>query len=191
MDFDTVKTEILDRLQTDLPRNLHYHSVRHTLDVLNAVTILTESEKVTEHNHLLLQTAALFHDAGFLIQYYDNETQGCKLAETVLPEYGYNSNDIKFIQNIIMATRIPQSPKNHIEQIMCDADLDYLGRKDFHIIAKKLRQELKEHDKDFSDEEWIQFEVNFLEKHQYFTETARKLRNTQKIKYLNELKAQL
>ena len=40
-----------------------------------------------------------------------------------------------------MATEIPQNPKTHLEMIMCDADLDYLGRYDFETISNNLYTE--------------------------------------------------
>ena len=38
---------------------------------------------------------------------------------------------------LILATKVPQKPKNKLEKIICDADLDYLGREDFDNISDK------------------------------------------------------
>lgn len=79
-----------------------------------------------------------------------------------------------------MATKVPQSPKNLFEQIICDADLDYLGRRDFDPISRSLFVEFKEYGIVQSIDEWNKLQVKFLEGHTYHTEFARK--NRQPIK---------
>ena len=191
MNFEAVKTYIINRLENDLPKTLYYHTIHHTIDVLDAVELIAVAEKINNNNTLLLKTAALLHDSGFLIQYNSNELIGCQFAHKILPNFEYNNHDITIIDGMIMATKIPQTPKNHLEKIICDADLDYLGRDDFSSISKKLRKELKTHGKKFSENEWLIFEINFLEKHQYFTKTAQSLRNTKKSQHIQKLKNQL
>jgi hypothetical protein len=70
---------------------------------------------------------------------------------------------------------------------MCDADLDYLGRDDFHVIADYLRRELREHGKLNSDRLWDQIQVSFLNQHTYFTKSAIRLRQAKKEKHLQEI----
>ena len=62
MDFEGVKKYTLNRLSHELSDQLHYHSVYHTLDVLDAVTRLADMENVNGHDQVLLKTGALFHD---------------------------------------------------------------------------------------------------------------------------------
>jgi predicted metal-dependent HD superfamily phosphohydrolase len=191
MDFSALKTYILERLTNELPGNLFYHTVDHTLDVLDAVKHISSSENITKTETMLLKTAAVMHDFGFIIQYTCNEIVACKFADEILPSFNYSGKDIKIINAMIMATKIPQTPQNNLEKIICDADLDYLGRPDFFPISEKLRKELAANGKKFSDKEWLQFEINFIEKHNFFTETAHKLRHSQKIQHLSDLKNQL
>jgi hypothetical protein len=77
-------------------------------------------------------------------------------------------------------TEIPHKPLNKIQEIICDADLDYLGRDDFEEIADKLRRELREMGKIQSDRQWDEIQVKFLNQHQYFTQTAIDLRQEKK-----------
>jgi dsDNA-binding SOS-regulon protein len=86
---------------------------------------------------------------------------------------------------------IPHKPKNKLEEIICDADLDYLGRDDFHEIADKLRRELKEHGKIQGDKQWDEIQVMFLKQHKYFTKTAIKTRRKKKKENLKEVQARL
>lgn len=188
MDFEKVKKCILGRMQQELPKGLNYHKLEHSLDVLEAVERIAKAEGVDSKELILLKTAAIFHDSGFMVQYEQNEPVGCEIACEVLPGFGYNPEEIKSICTMILSTAIPQNPRDHLSEILCDADLDYLGRDDFYRIATDLREELESHGRAFSEQEWIKFEVDFLEKHQYFTETSRKIREPIKQKYIKELK---
>jgi predicted metal-dependent HD superfamily phosphohydrolase len=139
----------------------------------------------------LLKSAATYHDAGFVESYEKNEPVGARLAEEILPSYGYSEQHIEQIKKLIYVTQIPHNPSNHLEEIICDADLDYLGRSDFHEIADKLRLELREHGKLDSDRKWDEIQVQFLTSHHYFTDTAKKTRDAKKAQNLEEIKARL
>lgn len=188
MDYSKAKKYILARMEKEVPMDFRYHNLRHSLDVLQAAERLASSENITGKELDLLKTAALFHDAGFIFQYTCNEPVGCEIVKQALPEFGYEAADIEKICSMIMATAIPQSPKNHLEEILCDADLDYLGRDDFGTIAETLRDELKLQGKEFTEEEWIAFQLDFMKKHRYFTESARNLRNAKKRENFDKLK---
>ena len=87
-----------------------------------------------------------------------------------------------------MATKIPQQPEDKLSQLLCDADLDYLGREDFYSIGNTLYQELKTRSVVEEESTWMEIQINFLEQHQFFTETNRRRRAPQKLAYLGELK---
>lgn len=182
---------IMKLLDQQLSSKLHYHSVGHSKDVVNAVERIALLENVTDEALFLLKSAANYHDAGFIEQYDANEPVGARLAGEILPRFGYTEADIKVIQELIYATRIPHAPKNHLEEILCDADLDYLGRDDFHEIADNLRRELKEHGKIKSDRQWDEIQVGFLNMHKYFTKTSIETRREKKMKHLKEVEERL
>lgn len=180
---------VLDKLEKGLPKNLYYHNLKHTVDVYTQVELIGRSENVSKEELLLLRTAALFHDAGHLIDYDTHEEMGVKLAREILPEYHYSDKQIEKIGELIMCTQMPPSPKNLLEEIMCDADLDYLGRPDFIPVSNMLYRELHEHGKVGTLREWNQLQIKFIDKHSYFTNTARRLRNVNKQSQLEKLKA--
>ena len=120
-----------------------------------------------------------------------NEKIGVTFAREVLPKYGYTERQIDIIDAIIMATEIPQNPKTLLEMIMCDADLDYLGREDFYEISASLKKELISFGKIQTDKQWDEMQIPFLEKHQYFTETNKRRRQPNKLKRIEELKNKL
>lgn len=86
-----------------------------------------------------------------------------------------------------MATKIPQQPHNLLEQIICDADLDYLGRDDFYKIGETLRKEFLHYSIVNSDEEWETLQIKFLQNHHYHTISSQQLREPIKHQYLLQL----
>ena len=163
-----------------LPDNLYYHNLKHTVDVYTQVELIGRSESISKESLLLIRTAALFHDMGHLIDYFTHEEQGVKLANEILPKFAYSTQQIEKICELILATRMPHQPKNKLEEIICDADLDYLGRSDFIPVSNKLYKELRERGHLGTLKEWNIMQMNFLEKHEFFTETARSLRDKNK-----------
>lgn len=178
--FTDIQEVILDKLERELPDFLFYHNVKHTVDVVTEVELIGWAEGCTDEEILLLKTAALFHDAGHTVSYDDHEFQGTVLAREMLPGYGYTEEQIEQICRIIMSTKLPPRPTDLLEQIICDSDLDYLGRSDFIPVSNTLYEELKAQDKITSLTDWNKLQVKFISGHQYFTGTARRLREVNK-----------
>jgi uncharacterized protein len=187
-DFERARRYALQRLEQDLPSNLFYHDVAHTRDdVVPAARRLAALEGLDGEELLLLTTAALYHDLGFIEQYDDNEAIGARIAAQVLPRFGYQPAHVEVVSDIIMATRLPQTPHTLLEEIMADADLDVLGRDDFWIKNVALRAELAAFGRQTSDEEWYRRQLEMLRTHRYFTASARRLRDSGKQKHLEEI----
>jgi len=186
--FTSIKQPILSRLKNELDPRLGYHNITHTLDVLEQAEVLAKQEKVTDkHDLLLLKTAAVFHDSGFLFVYKGHEEKGCEIASASLRDV-FSEEDIKKVCGMIMATKIPQSPNTLLEQIICDADLDYLGRNDFEPISQTLYKEFIIFKIIPEDIIWDHVQIKFFESHHYFTGTSISKRNEKKLKHLNILK---
>lgn len=180
INYYKAERHIMSVLGRQLSPNLHYHSIAHTKDVVSAVERLALAENVTDEGLFLLKSAATYHDAGFVEKYEKNEPIGARMAEEILPLYGYSESHIEKIKELIFVTKIPHAPKNNLEEIICDADLDYLGRSDFHEIAARLCKELIEHGKIENEKAWDEIQIKFLTHHRYFTKTARKTRKNKK-----------
>lgn len=182
--FDHVMNGLLPRLSKDLT----YHSIHHTRDVVDQALRIAELQGIGDESELfLLKTAALYHDTGFLNTYRGHEEESCKLAENDLPAFGLTDLQIERIKGMIRATRLPQDPQNIMEEIICDADLDYLGRPDFFTIAQKLYLEMKAKGKVNTEKEWDQIQVGFLKSHKYFTSSSQQDREPLKSKHLQIL----
>ena len=189
MNFVKAKKFLLGKLERELDPTLKYHNIEHTQDVLQSVENLGKMEHVNGKDFTLLKTAALFHDSGMLIQYDDHEEASTMIASKYLPEFGYTSEEIEVINKMIRTTRLPQNADTKLEKILCDADLDYLGRVDFFMIAHRLQYEWnKLNVKATTLETWYELQIEFLENHKYFTESAKKLRQKKKEQNMKEIK---
>jgi predicted metal-dependent HD superfamily phosphohydrolase len=188
MDFEGAQNYIIQRLEKELPNDLFYHGIEHTFDVLKAAELYASMENVKADDLILLRTAALFHDCGFIVQYYNNENISVEILRKELPKFEYSEEQIERVSRMIMSTKIPQKPKNLLEKILCDADLDYLGRYDFFMKSIKLLHEWNNHGINTSLKEWYCKELTFLQKHKYFTKSAISLRQEKKLQYLSQIK---
>lgn len=182
---------ILKLLSEKLPEGLFYHGLHHTMDVCDAVEKLAFLEGVEGEDVFLLKTAALFHDAGFTKEYAANEIIGVEMSKEILPQFGYSDKQVEIVEGLILATRVPQKPETHLQKIICDADLDYLGRDDFHPIADTLKKELMAFGKITDDKQWDEIQVKFLEAHKYFTDSANVHRAPKKAIHVAEVKQRL
>ena len=189
IEYEKLREKILNLLDEQLPGDLTYHGTHHTLDVLDVCNAYIKRDQIEEKDALLLRTGVLFHDFGFTRSFDAHERNGAMLAENILPDFGFSQKDIKTIEGLIMATRIPQRPETELEKIICDADLDYLGRDDYYSISNTLFQELKSLGKIETEEQWNALQIGFLEAHQYHTAFAIENRQPEKEKRIAELKA--
>ncbi|MBS1621175.1 MAG: HD domain-containing protein [Bacteroidetes bacterium] len=192
MNFTTIYNDALNRVLSGLSKDLSYHSLGHTLDVLKQSQRIASEEGIRDKKDLfLLKTAALYHDTGFLNSYSGHEEASCEIARKELPAFGLNEKQLETICGMIMATKIPQAPGNKLEEIICDADLDYLGRNDFFEIAATLFSEMKQRGYVHTEREWNQVQVKFLKAHHYFTSANQKARQPKKLQHLARIEQML
>jgi class 3 adenylate cyclase/predicted metal-dependent HD superfamily phosphohydrolase len=192
LNFTKARKFIIHQLKAMLPDFCVYHSVNHSLDVEKAVVRFAKLEGIGKHEILLLRTAALLHDIGFIVQYHENENFAIEFAQMYLPNFDYSTTDIEIIQQCIHATTFTVKPKNQLEKLLCDADLDYLGRSDYYELAAKLRMELEYQSKFFNEKEWIDFQLHFLENtHEFHSQAAQNIRGSMKQQRIFELKSKI
>lgn len=177
-DFNQARQYVMERLARELSPHLTYHSLQHTRDdVLPAATRLGRAAGLNDEEQLLLQTAALFHDTGFLIDYRNHEHHSAGLAREALPRFGYSSRQIDAICDVIAATKMPQRPNGLLQELMCDADLDLLGRGDFMRLNRELLKEVRHFaGQPIREDHWLRDQARFLREHRFFTAAARSLR---------------
>ena len=178
-DFETITEIVLAELD-GLSPHLTYHSKGHTIDVIEQSMRIALDEGIDDYQLLLLKFAALFHDSGFLKTYANHEAKGCEIFLQITNGIDFTDEEKEIVQGLIMATKIPQQPKTHLQQIICDADLDYLGRNDFFEIGDTLRREFLHYKIVSSNEDWENLQLKFLKNHQYHTKSSQQLREPAK-----------
>ena len=185
---------LFQKLETFLITNLHekytYHSIEHFRDVVNQAERIAKKEKIEKTKINDIKLAAWLHDIGFVWSSINHEENSIDYAKFILKEMDYPNSKIKLITGMILATKLPQTPKNIYEKILCDADLDYLGRNDYFKISSRLRSEL-EMNRKITAKDWISIQLNFLKSHRFFTTTSQNLRNIKKQKTLVNIQKQL
>ena len=172
MQVEAAGSFVMDKLEKELPPYLTYHNVGHTQNVLKHTLEFAATDGITGEELDILCTAALFHDSGFIEKYTGHEEVSCRLARQYLPQFSYTDAQIETVCELIMATKMPQTPKSGLAEILCDADLYYLGTDDYGINAEKLFPEFLKQGFARDKMEWQRQQITFLESHQYFTATA-------------------
>jgi len=176
----------------ELPGAIKYHDSNHTLHPTRGVVAVANriaiAENISEHHRELLIAAAYFHDTGYIREYDKNEPIAARMAGRILKLIGYKPNEIEKIQNMILSTDLGRKPKTHIEKILCDADLDHLGREDFFKLDAKLREGRRARGIDVSDDaQWYKGTLKIIKTHQYYTESQKKLREEKKKENIKRL----
>ena len=179
--------EILDRLYDELSGDLYYHRPEHTIDVSNVCEDYIERYALSVEDARLLRIAAIAHDFGYTQTYRNHEEEGIKLVTPILKKNNFNEDQINQIAGMIMATKVPQVPTNFLEQILADADLDYLGRDDYNPLSERLYKEFKIKGIAKNRKDWLRIQISFLYSHNFHTDFAEKNRENVKAKILANL----
>lgn len=189
--FTQIYRKVMSNLENNLPPWLYYHSPDHTKYVLEKAIFLAEQEEVSGRELFLIKVAALYHDLGFVKGREEHERKSCEMAAAELPEFDITPEEIQRICGMIMATKIPQQPKNLSEKILADADLEYLGTDSFYEVSERLFMELRHDRPQLSRQEWNEIQVKFLSIHSYHTSYCKKYCEDIKAMHLADLKARI
>jgi predicted metal-dependent HD superfamily phosphohydrolase len=187
---------IRDLFRDELPDGIKYHDANHTLHPYRGVVAVANNiataEKISEHDRELLITAAYFHDTGYIREYDQNEPIAARMAGRILRLIGYLPEEIDEIQKMILSTDLRRSPNTLTEKILCDADLDHLGRDDFFKLDQKLREGRSARGLDVSDDtSWYKNTFKLLKSFKYHTESQRNFREMGKQKNIEILQKKL
>jgi predicted metal-dependent HD superfamily phosphohydrolase len=176
-----------------LSKDLSYHNLQHTREVVEAALEIGEKTDLTEDQMEMVVLAAWLHDTGYSNGKDNHELESKSIANKILEEQNYPYDRLKTVLDSIEATRMPQSPKTLVAEVLCDADLFHLANDQFRAKSILLKQELEVHRKtDINDEEWLQENLDFFKQHRYFTNFGkyvlepRKSKNLKKLKKLNK-----
>lgn len=191
MTIDEMEKWIWNTLEHGLDKQYTYHNTQHTSSVLRDLKVMMAYYELNRQERRLLKTAALFHDLAFIKSHINHEEESAKIAEKELPQYGFTKEEVEAIKGMIMATRIPQSPKNFLEELLCDADLFYLGGDNYFEIAAGLKKEWENVNLISGERAWLATQLKFLKNHNYHTSYAQLFLAPGKRKVISELELQL
>jgi adenylate cyclase len=172
-----VEDDVYEKISKELPSNLHFHTLDRIKEVYNLVDLYSRAEELSDEESLLVRTAALFADTGYIWTYDEHEEMSISYARELLPKFKYSDEQIEKIAALIEATKRARKPSNRMEEILLDADMNFLARADFVSLNELLYQELKEKNKIESREDWIKMQVVLLSNHKYYTKVANVLRD--------------
>jgi predicted metal-dependent HD superfamily phosphohydrolase len=157
-----------------LPSNFTFHNLTHTEEVVAMATEIGRAEGLNTAELHVVTLAAWFHDIGYTEAYERHEEAGASIARHFLTGQGCPFALIECVTECIMATKMPQSPKNLLECVLCDADVANLGTEAFLEKSERLRNEIESVlDICFTDEEWYTSSLTFCQQHQFHTSYAR------------------
>ena len=171
-------------------KNVRYHNLEHTQRVVLACEELADYYQLQPEEREPLLIAAWFHDTGFSTgESQGHEDASISLATSFLKENHADAALTNKVVSAIEATKMPQNPRNLIEQILCDADLFHLGTEEFKGKNELLRQELEAMtNEDISKKKWRKLNISFMENHKYFTDYGRRKLQPVKEDHINFLK---
>jgi predicted metal-dependent HD superfamily phosphohydrolase len=184
------QAQVTDLLENKLSKSIKFHTLQHTQEVVAACQIMADYFRLGDEDRFALILAAWFHDTGYTAgESAGHEDKSIELANVFMNNRSFDDNVKQKVVGCINATRLPQSPANFIEQIICDADLFHLGTDSFDEKSRLLRKELIDFGgADLSKKDWRKINIRFLERHEYFTAYAKEKLQPVKEKHLVELK---
>ena len=177
MDYGSLLVKIQTHLSAQSGNNGQsycFHNALHTRDVVKATEEMSRHYNLSDEDHFIVLTAAYFHDLGYLSGgATDHEQRSADAATQFLRDNGVSAEVIEKVEGCILSTRMPQSPRNLLEKILCDADLFHLGKATFEERNKLMLQEAeKVQGVKIDKSTWRMLTISLLEKHKYHTDYA-------------------
>lgn len=183
-----VATHVEQFIDQEVGPRYVFHNFQHTYAVVQAAREISDHFQLSERDRFVLEVSAWFHDVGYSEGWDGHEERGATAAVAFLEQKDVEPEIISAIRDCILATALPHEPKNLLERIVCDADLSHLGEPSYWDRCGRVRQEFAlTREMIMSDQEWIDFELNFMLGHEYHTETARELYGERKARHVKQL----
>lgn len=180
-------------LKDKLSNSYSYHNFDHTAAVVSAIDQICEHEKVTEAEKELLLVAAWFHDTGYTKNFENHESESVKIATDFLKTNNQSDAFVEQVSELILATDKYYKPKNHLENIIRDADYIHLISEKYFSSCESLRNEWEKIENiTFSNFDWNKENIDFLaNKHQFYTDYGQKIWQPLKEKNIEKLKEKI
>ena len=185
--IEEAKEFVTSLLIHELSEKCLFHTINHTLDVLKNAEMIGAYSKLKEDTINLLRISALFHDVGYVDAYDDHEIDSAVRATNFLKSKNVDEESIKQVEAAILSTKMPQSPKDEISRILCDADLMNLTFDDYFEQIDLMRMEwVKIGKAKLNSHQFHIKSLEFFQSHQYHSEYGKKVLQPKKEK--NEIR---
>ncbi len=169
-----VQRHVIKLFSEQLPEGITYHNLDHTRYVAEQARIIGKAAGLKEKEQDIAETAAWFHDIGFLFSTEDHESESQRMARKFLSSEGVPGVVIDHVHRCIEATRMPQDPGiDPVAAVVCDADMSYLSE-DFYIERTMLLREEWNNTRPekISKKDYYIETIELFNNHQYYTEYA-------------------
>ena len=174
------------------PEWVKYHDFHHAKSVVEACRVIGAASNLGEEDLEVVILAAWFHDVGYVGGIDRHEERSVDMGIAFLQESGYPKEKIAQLAGCVLATQIPQKPKNLLEQVLCDADIAHLASEDFLELSELVRLEIEHRMRiKLTEEEWLTMNIDFVAGHRYFTDYAKTMFEGQRRRNLAILKEKL
>ncbi len=189
--LEKIRVYVAEYIAEHFTELICYHNIDHTTEVVEACEIIGRQCNLSDSDLEIVLIASWFHDTGYYLGGNDHEKVSAKIAVEYLATQPISSSVTDKVVNCIIATKIPQSPKNLIEKVICDADLFHLSTDKFFDKTELLWKEFTFHDLKLTFDNWLNKSKDFIESHQYQTPYGKKVLLPNQEKNLLELKKRL
>lgn len=168
-----IEEHVVDYYKKFSSEDYFYHTLDHVINVVKLVEEIGLNSNISDEGIEILKIAAWFHDIGHINTWEGHEEKSADYADLFLSNNKYPEERIEKVKGCIIATKIPHMPENILEEIICDADIAYIGSDDFFNSSDLLKIEIeKRKRKIISKPEWLLKNIDFLQKNNFFTKYA-------------------
>jgi len=180
---------VRDFIQKNVGAEYVFHDISHTVEVVTSANEIMQGYDLNEREVEILLIAAWFHDTGYSSGGPDgHELRSCEIAKKFLSKFDFTKEELEILCGCIMATKMPHVTNSLLEEIIADSDMSHLGRKSYWDRCGRLRQELlMTNSMMMSEQEWIDFEIDFMTNHRFHTDFASELYDKRKHKHIRQL----
>ncbi|MCX6151172.1 MAG: DUF5706 domain-containing protein [Ignavibacteriales bacterium] len=165
---------VTELFKNKLSEKIVYHNIDHTFEVADTCKKLASIYKLNNSEMEIVLLACWFHDTGYIEKREGHELISAGIAEKFLGAQNFPKEKIEKVKSCILATSIPQNPKDILEEIVCDSDLSHFGKKNFFNRSNLLRLEFEQvNETIYSDFEWIKKGLDIMFANPFHTKAAK------------------
>ena len=187
--FD-LENYILEQFEKYNNPDLTFHNLKNTVDLYIHTDLFSRAEKLPEWENIIVLTAALLINIGYLIDYENHIDETIRLTKSILPKFKYIDEQIEEICNLINTVEKNETVTTITHKILFDARYSYIGRVDYIDVITEMYKEAK-HFSSIKFDQWQKQQINILENFSFYTRAANTLReefSDEQIKKIKKMK---